>query len=49
MILILTFMLRARQIYSFARLDFNSPHRNSDGLEMGVPHLHLYKEGYGDK
>ena len=32
-----------------ARLDFNSPHRNPDHTEVGIPHLHLYQEGYGDK
>lgn len=32
-----------------ARLDFASPHRNPDGTAVGVPHLHVYREGYGDK
>lgn len=33
-----------------ARLDFGgAPHRNPDGEEIGSPHLHLYREGYGDK
>lgn len=32
-----------------ARLDFASPHRNPDGTAVGVPHLHIYREGYGDK
>ena len=40
-----TYQTRGRQIYVLARLDFNSPH----GTEVGVPHLHLYREGYGDK
>jgi hypothetical protein len=32
------------------RLDFGgAPHRNPDGEEIGSPHLHLYREGYGDK
>ncbi len=32
------------------RLDFGgAPHRNPDGEEVGSPHLHLYREGYGDK
>ncbi len=32
------------------RLDFGgAPHSNPDGVEMGSPHLHLYREGYGDK
>jgi hypothetical protein len=33
-----------------ARLDFGGPpHRNPDGEEIPCPHLHLYREGYGDK
>ena len=44
-----TYQTRGRQIFVLARLDFNSPHRNPDGTEGGIPHLHLYKEGYGDK
>ena len=44
-----TYQTRGRQIFVLARLDFNSPHRNPDGTEVGIPHLHLYKEGYGDK
>lgn len=40
---------RTRQIIILARLDFNVPHCNPDGEEIGVPHLHLYKEGYNDK
>ncbi len=33
-----------------ARLDFaGPPHRNPDGEEVGSTHLHLYREGYGDK
>ena len=32
-----------------ARLDFASHHRNPDGTAVGVPHLHVYREGYGDK
>jgi hypothetical protein len=32
-----------------ARLDFAAPHRNPDGAEIGLPHLHRYREGYGDK
>lgn len=43
------YQTRARQTVVLARLDFNSPHRNPDDSEVGVPHLHIYKEGYGDK
>ena len=32
-----------------ARLDFASPHRNPDGTTVDVPHLHVYREGYGDR
>ncbi|MBI1906178.1 MAG: hypothetical protein HYS20_08075 [Rhodocyclales bacterium] len=43
------YQTRARQVIVLARLDFAAPHRNPDGTEVGVPHLHLYREGYGDK
>ena len=45
-----TFQNRGRQIVVLARLDFGgAPHRNPDGEEIGSPHLHLYREGFGDK
>ena len=32
------------------RLDLgSSPHRNPDDEEIPAPHLHIYREGYGDK
>jgi hypothetical protein len=32
------------------RLNFGgAPHRNPDGEEIDSPHLHLYREGFGDK
>jgi hypothetical protein len=41
---------RARQVIVLVRLDFGgSPHRNPDDEEVGTPHLHLYREGLGDK
>lgn len=40
---------RGRQTVILARLDFAAPHRNPDGTEVGIPHLHLYREGFGDK
>lgn len=43
------YQTRARKVVVLARLDFAAPHRNPDGSEVGVPHLHLYREGYGDK
>lgn len=44
-----SYQTRGRQVIVLARLDFTAPHRNPDGSEVGVPHLHLYREGYGDK
>lgn len=43
------YQARSRQTIVLARLDFAAPHRNPDGTEIGVPHLHLYREGFGDK
>lgn len=41
---------RARHVVILARVDFGgAPHRNPDDQEMSCPHLHLYREGYGDK
>ena len=41
---------RGRQIIVLVRLDLGgAPHRNPDGEEIPVPHLHVYREGYGDK
>lgn len=41
---------RARQVIVLARLDLGgAPHRNPDDQEVAAPHLHLYREGYGDK
>jgi hypothetical protein len=41
---------RAKQVVVLMRLDLGgSPHRNPDGKEIACPHLHFYKEGYGDK
>lgn len=45
-----TYQNRARHVAILARLDFGgAPHRNPDGEEIGSPHLHLYREGFGDK
>lgn len=44
------YQTRARQVVVLVRLDFGgAPHRNPDDREIGSPHLHLYREGYGDK
>lgn len=41
---------RARQIVVLMRLDIGgAPHRNPDGEEIPCPHLHIYREGFGDK
>lgn len=41
---------RARNTVILARLDFGgAPHRNPDDQEIVCPHLHLYREGFGDK
>lgn len=45
-----TYQSRARQVIVLVRIDFGSaPHRNPDGEEVPCPHLHLYREGFGDK
>jgi len=45
-----TYMNRARQVIILLRLDLDgAPHRNPDGEEVACPHLHVYREGYGDK
>lgn len=39
-----------RQVVVLVRLDLGgAPHRNPDGEEIPAPHLHMYREGYGDK
>ena len=46
----ITFQTRARKAVVLVRLDIDGPpHRNPDGEEIGCPHIHLYREGYGDK
>jgi len=41
---------RSRTIIILARLDFGGAgHMNPDGQYILSPHLHLYREGYGDK
>lgn len=45
-----TFQNRGRQTVVLARLDFGGPmHRNPDDTEIPCPHLHIYREGFGDK
>jgi len=41
---------RAYQVVILLRLDFGGPpHRNPDGQEIPSPHMHFYREGFGDK
>ncbi len=41
---------RARQVVVLVRFDLaGAPHRNPNGEEIPCPHLHVYREGYGDK
>ncbi len=45
-----TYQNRSRQVVVLVRLDFGGqPHRNPDDQEIHSPHLHVYREGYGDK
>jgi hypothetical protein len=45
-----TYQNRARAAIILMRLDLDGPpHRNPDGVEISCPHLHIYREGYGDK
>ena len=45
-----TYQNRARTVVILARLDIDGPpHENPDGQEVLCPHLHTYREGYGDK
>ncbi len=45
-----THQLRARQVVQLVRLDIGGPdHVNPDGQRMPCPHLHVYREGYGDR
>lgn len=45
-----TYQNRARQSIILMRLDLDGPpHRNPDGAEIPCPHLHTYREGFGDK
>ena len=44
------FQNRARGTIVLARVDIGgAPHRNPDDEEIACPHLHIYREGYGDR
>lgn len=41
---------RGRQVVVLVRLYLEGAlHRNPDDTEVPAPHLHVYREGYGDK
>ncbi len=45
-----TYQNRSRQVIILVRLDFGGqPHRNPDDSHVSSPHLHVYREGYGDR
>ncbi len=45
-----TYQNRARAAIVLMRLDLDgAPHRNPNGEEVQCPHLHVYREGWGDK
>ncbi len=45
-----TFQNRGRKTLILLRLDINAaPHRNPDGKKLPGTHLHIYKEGFGDR
>lgn len=45
-----TYQNRSQKVMILVRLDIEgTPHRNPDGQEIPTPHLHLYREDYGDK
>ncbi|XDD53041.1 hypothetical protein AB3N62_11155 [Leptospira sp. WS4.C2] len=45
-----TYQTRSKIIYPLVRLDISGRnHRNPDGKELGVPHVHVYSQGFSDK
>ena len=45
-----TYMNRYAVTEILLRLDIDGPpHTNPDGIEIPCPHLHTYREGFGDK
>jgi hypothetical protein len=44
------YQTRTRQVVVLVRLCFGGgPHRNPSGERIPSPHLHIYREGFGDK
>jgi len=45
-----TYQTRAKQVIPLVRVDFGgSTHENPDGEFIPAPHIHVYREGFGDK
>jgi hypothetical protein len=45
-----TYQNRGRAVVVLLQLDINGPsHHNPDGIQIACPHLHIYREGFGDK
>jgi len=45
-----TYQNRAKVVIPLVRLDFGGPpHTNPDGEVVLAPHIHRYREGFGDK
>lgn len=45
-----TYQNRAKLVIPLVRLDFGGPpHTNPDGETIQTPHIHVFREGFGDK
>jgi hypothetical protein len=45
-----TYQNRAKLVIPLVRVDFGGhPHTNPDGETIQTPHIHVYREGFGDK
>lgn len=45
-----THQIRGRDVIPLVRLDVGGPdHFNPDGVKIPCPHIHHYREGYGDR
>lgn len=41
--------LRYAKSVTLIRIDYDREHCNPDGNNVGIPHIHVYKEGFNDK
>ena len=41
--------LRYAQSITLIRIDYDQEHCNPDGIKVGIPHIHVYKEDFNDK